>query len=170
MKSLSEAFTPMFCANYRVAISLTRLSAALGEYIDDFGLNTNPPFQREYVWTPKQQRAYCEHILRGGLTGRELYFNMPGWDSTFQGQMMLVDGKQRISALCGMLSNNVPVFGNYLQQYDDVARVLRGCYVYFNVNNLKDYRDVVLWYIDMNSGGTPHTEEEIAKAKALISE
>ena len=30
--------------------------------------------------------------------------------------------------------------------------------------------DVLTWYIEMNTGGTPHTKEEIDKVKQLLEE
>lgn len=39
-----------------------------------------------------------------------------------------------------------------------------------NVNNLKSEKEVLQWYIDMNAGGTPHTNEEIERVKQMIKE
>ena len=41
--------------------------------------------------------------------------------------------------------------------------------VYFNVASLKKESEVVLWYINFNSGGTPHTEEEINRVKVYYN-
>ena len=38
----------------------------------------------------------------------------------------------------------------------------------FNVNNLKTKAEVLVWYIEFNTGGTVHTEEEINKVKMLL--
>ena len=37
-----------------------------------------------------------------------------------------------------------------------------------NVNDLQTKREVLQWYIEMNSGGTPHTEAEIERVKKLM--
>lgn len=37
-----------------------------------------------------------------------------------------------------------------------------------NINNLKSKKEVLQWYIDMNAGGTPHTNEEINRIKKMI--
>lgn len=39
-----------------------------------------------------------------------------------------------------------------------------------NVNNLKSEKEVLQWYIDMNAGGTPHTNEEIERVEKMIEE
>ena len=37
-----------------------------------------------------------------------------------------------------------------------------------HVNDLKTYPEVLQWYIEMNAGGTPHTNEEIARVQQLL--
>ena len=37
-------------------------------------------------------------------------------------------------------------------------------------NNLKTKKEVLQWYIDMNTGGTLHTAEEIKRVKKLIDD
>lgn len=42
--------------------------------------------------------------------------------------------------------------------------------MYLNVNDLKTEKEVLQWYVDVNSGGTPHTNEEIERVKKMIQE
>lgn len=42
--------------------------------------------------------------------------------------------------------------------------------MYLSVNDLKTEKEVLQWYVDMNSGGTPHTNEEIERVKKMIQE
>lgn len=37
-----------------------------------------------------------------------------------------------------------------------------------NVNNLLTRREVLQWYVEFNSGGTPHTTEELDRVRALL--
>ena len=39
-----------------------------------------------------------------------------------------------------------------------------------NINDLKSKKEVLQWYVDMNAGGTPHTNEEINRIKKMIEE
>lgn len=129
----------------------------------------DPDFQRLHVWTEKQQVAYVEYILRGGRNGRDLYFNQADWMNAFKAPMYLVDGKQRINAVLRFLHNELPIFdGLRIGDFEDSLGALDAQFI-IHVNNLKTYRAVVQWYIEMNSGGTPHTEEEIDKARALLN-
>ena len=64
-------------ANYQVDYPLSYFEKWLKEEEEEAGLQLNPDFQRGHVWTEAQQIAYIEFLLRGGKTGRDLYFNCP---------------------------------------------------------------------------------------------
>lgn len=51
---------------YEVDIPLNYLERTLQSYIEDWGLEMNPDFQRGNVWTREQQIAYVEFFFRGG--------------------------------------------------------------------------------------------------------
>jgi hypothetical protein len=38
----------------------------------------------------------------------------------------------------------------------------------FNINDLQYRREVLQWYLDMNTGGTVHSKEEIQRVKHLL--
>ena len=40
----------------------------------------------------------------------------------------------------------------------------------FNVNNLQTREELLTWYLEMNTGGTPHSDEEIERVKGLLAE
>jgi hypothetical protein len=128
------------------------------------GIDLDPDFQRSHVWTEAQQIAWLEFFFRGGKTGR-IYFNHPGWMRDWNGTLTLVDGKQRLEAIRRFMENEIPIFGSYRREFTDKSHRfdLEIC-----VNNLKTRRQMIQWYIDMNAGGTPHTNREIDAARALL--
>lgn len=135
--------------------------------IDRYGV-TDPDFQRLHVWTEQQQIAYVEYIMRGGKSGRDLYFNQADWGGGYEAPMYLVDGKQRLNAVLRFLRNEIAVFGGHYRR--DFEGRLPSAYSFtIHVNDLKTYREVVTWYLEMNAGGTPHTEEELNKARELLA-
>jgi len=76
------------------------------------GLDLDPDFQRAHVWTEEQQRAYVEHILRGGWASRTILFNCHNWNGGGDcGTVVLVDGKQRLEAVRKFLRGDLPIFG-----------------------------------------------------------
>lgn len=129
-------------------------------------LDIDPDFQRAHVWTEAQQIAWIEFFLRGGKSGRVLYFNHAGWFRDWKGPFVIVDGKQRLEAIRRFIHNEIRVFGSFYREFTDRLRIIQT--VKLNVNDLKTRREVLQWYIEMNAGGTPHTAEEIAKAMSLL--
>lgn len=155
-------------ARYRVDIGWTYLQDYLKRYADDYGLELDPEFQRAHVWTEAQQVAYVEYQLRGGISGKDIYFNCPGFQSIRHkaGPMVLVDGKQRLNAVIRFLQNELHAFGYLLEGYEDRLYGLLGFSVW--VNNLDSQRQILQWYIDLNSG-IAHTTEEIDKVKRMLA-
>lgn len=134
-------------------------------------LEMNPDFQRGHVWNEQQQIAYIESLLRGGAkNARVIYLNDPNWmkhsDRPYK-SFVCVDGLQRYTAIKRFISNETKIFGNYYNQFEDT---LRGKHdIRLNVNDLPTRRAVLQWYIEFNSGGTVHTEEEINRVKMLLN-
>lgn len=159
---------------YEVNIPLNYLDAKLTEYETDpaYKLQLNPDFQRGNVWTEAQQIAFVEFFLRGGKTGRVIYFNKPSWDTkatTDYDEFVCVDGLQRLTALRKFMRNELKVFGRYLHDFEESIRLCRsGDNLKFNINSLQTKTEVLQWYVDFNSGGTVHTEDEINRVKEMI--
>lgn len=136
------------------------------------GLQLTPKFQRGHVWTEEQQIAWLEYFLRGGKSGTTVYLNCPDWNLSLPdgayNEYVCVDGLQRITAVMRFINNEIPVFGTYYKDFEDKPR-MRHC-IKVNINDLQSEREVLQWYVDMNSGGTPHTTEEIERVKQMIEQ
>jgi uncharacterized protein with ParB-like and HNH nuclease domain len=159
-------------ANYRVTADWRYLERQLAGYLDPENgvtLDMNPDFQRGHVWTQEQQIAFVEYALRGGVSGREIYMNCAGWMGDFRGPFVLVDGKQRLEAALSFLQGRIPAFGRYYPR-DFTGRIPTGVVFNFSINNLKTRKEVLQWYLEMNSGGTPHTTEELDKVRQMIEQ
>jgi len=153
-------------ANYRVNIDLESLPWSIQGYLDKHGLDMDPDFQRAHVWTEDQQVRFVEYLLRDGVSGRVIYFNHPGWMSDWKGDFVLVDGKQRLEACLRFLRGELRVFGHLRPEFEDRISCLTG--LVFAVNNLRTRAEVLQWYLDLNTGGTVHTDAEIEKVKRLL--
>ena len=127
-----------------------------------------PDFHRGHVWTEAQQVAFIEHTLCGG-EGGTLRFNQPGWGKDWKGDMEVVDGLQRITAVLRFLSNEIRVFGSLRREYTDNPRLLRARFV-LQANNLQTRAEVLRWYLELNATGTPHTEAELDRVRAMMRE
>lgn len=131
-----------------------------------YGLDLDPDFQRGHVWTEDQQSAFIEFLLRGGKMS-PILFNHPNWMTTFEGTMQIVDGKQRLTAILKFLNDEVTVFyGFKLSEIENLH--LSTIDIPVRINDLKTREEVLLWYLELNSGGTPHSESEIERVKQLL--
>lgn len=168
-KNMKFADIPqMSIANYAVDHFLHMLPKTIQNYQQEklCPLNLNPDFQRIHVWTPEQQTRYMEFILRGGNSSKDFYFNCHGWQGSYDGPFELVDGKQRLKACLGFMFGIVPIFGGlYVSDFEDKPFDVT---LRFHINNLKTRREVLQWYLDINSGGVVHTNDELDKVRNLL--
>lgn len=158
--------------SYQVNMPLRYLKERIEEWIAEDGLELNPDFQRGHVWTEEQQVKYIEFLLRGGKSSRVIYFNNPYWMSMAPKdgyrEFVCVDGLQRLTACFRFLNNEIPAFGLLYNLFED--KIPFDIDLLVNVNNLKTRKEVLQWYLEMNSGGTVHSDEEIAKVRKMLEE
>ena len=146
----------------------------LENWIDDLKdeLDLDPDFQRAHVWDDDKRTAYVEHIMRGGRSARDLWFNSKGWP-TSQEPIVIVDGKQRLESVRRFLRNDLRVFHNLqeggllLRDFDETYVPLTWSFK-IHVNNLETRREVLEWYLQMNAGGVVHTQKELDKVRRLL--
>lgn len=155
--------------SYAVDVSWTTLEKHLLDLGNGVDMQMDPDFQRAHVWTEDQQIAYVEFILRGGQSGRAILWNCPHWPKVIHGApMVLVDGKQRLEAACRFLRDEIPAFDRKHSEYKEAMSYM-GTMFRFHINGLKTRREVLQWYLDLNRGGTVHTDDEIDKVRDLLA-
>ena len=168
-------------AHYQTNIGFGFLQEWVSAEIEDCKLNLQPDFQRVREWTIEQKVKYVEFVLGGGITGIDFYFNNKRWEQDRVAQhpmdYVLVDGRNRLSALLMFLDNELPVFadkdeehgiGYHLNDFDDPAKLKRlYSSIKVHINNLQTDVEIYQWYLDFNAGGIAHTPEEIAKVRHL---
>jgi uncharacterized protein with ParB-like and HNH nuclease domain len=160
--------------SYQINVLFNMIKGTLKQYKDGqeksgYKFEMCPDFQRGHVWTEQQQVAFLEFLFRGGKSGLVIYFNHPGWQGNYKGDMVVVDGLQRLTAVLRFLNNEIKVFGHYYDEYED-KNMMNRINLIFNVNNLKSKAEVLKWYLEMNGSGTPHTEEELNRVRGLLEQ
>lgn len=163
-----EAESPFPRSGYEVNIPLDYLEKSLARYIEEYQLDLNPDFQRAHVWTKDQQAAYVVYLLQGGPSGRVLYFACKGWMGSIQnvGPMVIVDGKQRLEAVRAFLRGDLRVHGKFIDKWTGRLRFTGG--FLFNIADC-DRAQTLRWYLALNSGGTPHTWNELTRVRSLLA-
>lgn len=157
---------------YEVDYPLPSLVRWVESTIAEDGLNMEPDFQRGHVWTESQQIKFLEFILRGGKSGRVLYFNNPSWRTPVNegeyNDFVCVDGLQRFTAIRRFIQNEIPAFGSLYKEYTDPLSISLNT-MRVNINTLTTRAAVLQWYLEMNTGGSPHAQEEIERVKTLLA-
>lgn len=156
-------------ANYNITVHWSCLEDWLQRQDDDGILDLDPDFQRHHVWTAQQQSNYIEYILTGGESSREILFNCQDYvQGNVNDTMVLVDGKQRLEAVRLWLRDDREAFGVLRRE----IKGLRSLDLYFNIRvcDLPTRREVLHWYLSLNSGGTDHTVDEIERVRQLLEE
>ena len=154
--------------NYRFDMQLNGLNDKVNFWIKEDNLELIPNFQRGHVWTPQQRISFVEFILKGGITN-PIIFNHPGWMSTFKGNFVCVDGLQRLTALNLFLDNKLIVFGDhYRSEIEGIESLLKSIMLKVYINDLKTDNEVIEWYLELNSGGTQHSKEDLDKARSCM--
>ena len=152
--------------NYQIDVPLSYLNMHINEYIGGYNLDLNPDYQRGHVWNTEQQISFVEHVLRGGRN-TVIRFNCPNWVSGRGKDMVIVDGKQRMTACLAFLNNDIPAFGYYFLEYEDKMDLF--CRLQFIINELPTRKDVLKWYLEINSGNVAHTDEELERVEKLLA-
>lgn len=88
--------------------------------------------------------------------------------STQYDDFVCVDGLQRVTAVLKFINNEIKVFGSFYKEFKD--HLPSNAELLINVNNLQTEKEVLQWYVDMNSGGTPHTNDKIERVKKMIQD
>ena len=139
----------------------------------------NPDFQRGHVWNKDQKVAFIEAILRGTAPMKVIFNSLSYRDSRLGGDIpeydfVCVDGLQRITAVMEFVRGEFRIFGDTMS-YEELdgtsfsfkrTRFKFDLYIYA-FNRRKDLLD---FYVTLNSGGTVHTKEELDRVRALIAE
>lgn len=158
--------------HYKINMPLDHIQKHINDDIEDMGLNLNPDFQRAHVWDLQKRINYMEFLLKGGESN-PIYFNHEGWMKSYQGEYVIVDGKQRLTSILMFLNNEFAVFKNmdsegigfYAKDFDMIPNE-----VGFVVNDLPNRELVLKWYLQMNEGNVAHTKEELDKVKQMLKE
>ena len=161
------------CGEWECNFGMESLVNKIEQMEREEGLQMNPDFQRGHVWTEEQQVLYIEAILQNGAkNARTIYLNNPNWIRHYDREytdFVCVDGLQRYTAIKRFIKNEIKAFGYYYDEYEDKSRLRTHCDLRLNVNELETRKEVLEWYLQINSGGTPHSNEEIERVKELLS-
>lgn len=175
---LEKIIRPLRTAEYECDHAFSYLEQTLGYFEKDWGgLELCPDFQRGHVWTPEQQQHFIENVLRGVVSsaGLVVQFNCPNWNnSQYAGDLprglQCIDGLQRITAVRGFMDGSVRPFGLSRTDLENSSYSVRGSNyrLRFAIHNFQSKAELLQHYLDLNAGGTQHTQEELSRVRAML--
>jgi hypothetical protein len=184
VKLTREALAPLRMPHAHRAIDLDwcDIEAYLSREAE-VGFCLTPDYQRGRVWSEAQKIAYVEHVLLGGETARDVMVVIVGRSEddyvhgrngaiSLRGYSML-DGLQRVSAVREFIRDEFAVLTSLREggfNWSQLDRIVQRRDLTFRWRTVvvPTQADVLKLYIRLNSGGTPHTAEEIDRVRALL--
>jgi hypothetical protein len=173
LDTLTKLVRPMPRAKYEVDSFMHMVERAIQTYVDDYGLELVPDFQRGHVWTQEQQERFIEAVIRGAVStaGLLIQFNCASFASKSTGDlpphMQCIDGLQRLTAIRRYVAGEIKAFGRTVDELTGTPFDVRRYMFRIAVHDFQTRADLLQYYLDLNAGGTPHSKEEIERVRAL---
>ncbi|WFG00118.1 DUF262 domain-containing protein [Aeromonas caviae] len=176
---LFSIIRPLPVAQYVIDVPIYQLERMLTRYEQEWRLDLTPDFQRGHVWTDAQRIAYLEGMFRGsvGQSQRQIQFNAPHWHNEHHGgdlpdEMQLLDGLQRLTTIRRFMAGELRIFkGLHVQDLDGSAfsSKMSQYALSFAIHTIPWRRDLLDYYLAINTGGTPHSKAEIKRVRGLLA-
>ena len=158
---------------YSVDVPIAHIETQLAMLASDgpeLAPDLDPEYQRAHVWTRDQQVRFIEYLLLGGEVSRNITFAVEG--DVALSRWRLIDGKQRLTAIRAFIALEFGVFadetrpmGHFANAIADIRRIQYS--IKFVVVELKSKLDELNLYLSINAAGTPHTQEELDRVRAM---
>jgi hypothetical protein len=151
-------------SRYCLSYGNSSLLDILSKYLY-FGVDMEPEYQRDYVWTLEDQRALIGSILKDLDIGRFVFRKMPYGDNAPAYQV--VDGKQRIRAIVDFYLNRFTFEGKY---FNDLCPADRRVFtdhgiITANISEHVDLNTVIEIFIRLNTTGKVMSKDHIDAIK-----
>lgn len=185
---LATFINPVPQTDYHTDVELMDIEWRLESYTKNYNLDLNPDFQRGHVWTLDQQIAFIEAVVRNAVNtaGRTITLSCAEMggnlkpDSDLKNTMLCIDGLQRLTALRDFVAGKFKIFqdnplpeykgGMALDDFNNSSFSLKRKTIRIQIFYFQYRRDVLKYYIALNSGGTAHPTSEINRVQALLDE
>lgn len=175
---LESIIRPLRTAKWQADYAWNRAEAALESLGKDWGgLELVPDFQRGHVWREVQQVHFIENCMRGVVAsnGYLIQFNCAAWnedknDTDLPAGLQCVDGLQRLTAITRFARGEIKPFGLSAEELEATQFSPKRMHLKVAVHDFAYRADLLEHYLSINTGGTPHSDEEIARVRGLLAE
>lgn len=153
----------------RISYHQTNLEGLLHK-VYSFGVDFNPSYQRDHVWSLEDKIALIDSIYNNVDIGKFsfIYNEDDKWrDTGFAFEVL--DGKQRLTALCEFYEGRFEYKGF---KFRDLSPIDRNHFENYNVNvgevrNATE-KEIIEYFIKLNTHGRVMDKEHLEKVKTMI--
>ena len=133
------------------------------------GIDFDVEYQREHVWELEDKVSLIDSIFNNVDIGKFVLVQRN--TSTAGRYYEVIDGKQRLTALCEFYEDRFPYRGVYFSQlsHKDKYKFEEHPITYGYLEN-PDLRGIYETFIKMNTCGKPMNHKHIEKVKALLKD
>lgn len=142
----------------------TMLSSVIGRHLR--GLNDNPDYQRDYVWTDADKERFLDSLFAGHDIGRFIFVKNP-----YPIAEELLDGKQRLRTLVDFYCGRISHRGFYWDELSPLTRheIEHRAVQVATLNSGQFTRAELLEaFLLVNAAGVPQTEVHLQKVRTLL--
>jgi hypothetical protein len=133
------------------------------------GIDFNVEYQRDHVWTLEDKISLIESIFNNVDIGKFVFVQLS--EKTEGKYYQVLDGKQRLSALCEFYEDRFQYKGYYYSQLSFRDRItFTGYGIAYGFLENPDKRAIYETFIKMNTCGKPMDHKHIDKVKKLLEE
>jgi hypothetical protein len=145
------------------------LDCLLGKvYSSHAGVDFNPNYQRDLVWTDEQKTSLLDSIFNNIDIGKFTFIKHP-YVSNMTFLYEILDGKQRLSTLCEFYEDRITYKG---KKFSELCAIDANHFMGFpiiqgEVGEITE-QQVYKLFVKMNTSGTPVDPNHMNKIKSLI--
>jgi len=134
-----------------------------------FGINMNPVYQREYVWTIEDQVNLIDSIFKNIDIGKFVFIKLP-WQKDSPSYEIL-DGKQRIKAICDFFENRFAYNGLYFNDLSVREQDYFESYgiVVAEIERITEDQKLRL-FLRLNTSGKIMAKEQLDKVEQMLKD
>ena len=135
-----------------------------------FGIDMEPDYQRGYVWTQEDKEKLIDSIFNNIDIGKFALIHKRNYGQPDVPLYEVLDGKQRITAICEFYENRFPYKGKY---FNDLSYLDRWHFMDYGINIAEiDYADkatILKYFLILNTSGKCISKEHLAKVEKMYN-
>jgi hypothetical protein len=132
-----------------------------------FGLDFDPEYQREHVWDLEDKVKLIDSIFNNIDIGKFVYVHLTDYSAKYLYEIL--DGKQRIRAICDYFEDRFQYKGKY---FSDLSNRDQGHFEDYPISHAEiqeaSYEQKLKYFIKLNTGGRVMSQEHLDKVRGLL--